>query len=119
MVPSGVVISGSTGFGTLVQAPLNGGPQPVSIFTARLIPGTLALDEPQALAGGMMLSVSLTNSNPGTGTVVTPVAINGGSAEGITQFTPLAVGDTTISILTPPNYAQPSQFTTVTARVTP
>jgi hypothetical protein len=119
MVPSGVVIAGSFGFGTPVQAPLSGGPQPVSVFTARLLPGTLAFDETQALAGGMTLSVGLTNSNPGVGTIVTPVGINGGSAEGITQFTPLAVGSTTISILTPGNFAQPSQFTTVTAQVSP
>jgi hypothetical protein len=120
MAPSGVVITGPFGFVPFpLIAPLNSGPQPFTVWTAVLDPGTNAPVETQALAGGMNLSVDLTNSNPAIGTATSPVGIAGGSDSGVGQFVPLAVGDTVLSVLTPAGFTQATTFTTLTARVTP
>jgi hypothetical protein len=115
---SGIVISGLFGFGFPLIAPLNGGPQPVTVSTALLDSGN-AFIATQPLAGGQTVSVSITNSNPGIGTVSSPVTITGGSDGNTGTFTPLAVGETVLGAVTPAGYTTPSNNRTVTARVTP
>lgn len=117
LYPSGVVITGPFGLGNPLLASLSGGPRVVTLFTAILNPGSRAYLANQPLAGGLSLSVALNNSNPAVGTVTTPVAITGGSESGTAQFTPLSVGTTNISVVTPTGYSTPSQFTTLEARV--
>jgi hypothetical protein len=43
----------------------------------------------------------------------------GEDTAGMGQFTPLAVGSTVISVLTPPGYTQPTSRTTLTVNVSP
>jgi hypothetical protein len=122
MAPSGVIIAGPLGFGFPMPTNLNAGPQQVSLFTARLGPNNAPV-EAQALAGGLSLSVQLTNSNPAVGTVVSPATIAGGfGTEGNpaqTPFTPLAVGQTVLSVLTPPGYGTATANTTLSVQVSP
>jgi hypothetical protein len=118
LAPSGVVIAPPFGFGfDLITRP--GLSQPVTVFTALLAPGTLEVVQQQALAGGQSLQVNLTSSNPAVGTIASPVTITGGSDNVNATFTPLAVGETTITAVPPAGYATPSEFRTVLARVNP
>src|SRR5262249_58320610 len=77
--PSGVVISGPLGFGLPLTTTLAAGQQPVTVFLAVLDPSSHATAFTQPLAGGMSLTVSLTNSNPGVGTVPATVSFTAGS----------------------------------------
>jgi len=120
--PSGVVIYGP--FGLNSPFPLTttvaNGPVAFSVSTTILAGGSLsATDQFQDLAGGTSLSVSLTNSNPGVGTVPSTVTINGGSNTVNPLFTPLSPGNTTISVIKPAAFSQPSDNTTMQARVNP
>ena len=119
--PSGVVIYGPFGLGAPfpLTTTLANGPVAFTVATYRLFPGTLATDTDgqQQLAGGSTLSISLTNSNPSVGTVPSPVTINGGSNSVNPLFTPLSVGNATISVIKPAGFSQPSDNTTMQARV--
>jgi hypothetical protein len=120
MARSGVVISGEFGFGFPLATTINAPPQPVLLYTYRLDAGNAPL-EPQALAGGLTLSVDLENSNPGVGSVTSPVIITGGNgtpeSPGMGQFTPLSLGSTVLSVETPAGYTQPTLNTTLTVVV--
>jgi hypothetical protein len=122
MAPSGVMIAGPFGFGFPLTTTVSGGPQPVSLFTARLRPDN-TLDETQALAGGLSLQVSLDNTNPAAGNVPSSAVINGGFGSvgnpAQVNFTPVAAGSTVISVETPAGYTQPTVNTTLTALVNP
>jgi len=123
MAPSGVVISGPLGFGQPLTTTVNAGPQPVLLYTSRL-DGSNAPAELQPLAGGLTLSINLSNSNPAVGTVSSPVVITGGNGgteatAGVGQFAPLAVGSTVLSVLAPPGYGVPTANTTLTVNVGP
>jgi len=119
--PSGVVIYGP--FGTNSFFPmiisLAAGPQPFSVSTAVLDPGTLAFSFFQPLAGGANLSVTLTNANSGVGTAPSPVTIAAGSDTVNPLFTPLSVGQTVLSVIKPAAFTQPSDNTTLTIKVNP
>ena len=117
LAPSGIVIAGPFGFGFPLSTNVGAGPQPVTVFTALLDPATNGYVASQPLAGGMTLSVSLTNSNPAVGTVTTPVTISANSDNGVAQFNPLAVGQTTIAVVQPAGYTTPSNNTVLTVRV--
>jgi hypothetical protein len=123
LYPSGVVISGPFGFVPFPFQPSKAaGPAPVTVYTAILDPSTNALIQPQELAGGSSLSVSLTMppSPPGVGTIQSPVTITGGADRVNATFTPLLENQiTSISVSKPPNFAQPSNFTTLTVQVLP
>ncbi len=117
MVPSGVIISGPTGYGSDLNATLAGPPQPVTLQPAALDPLDNFPLEVQALVGGLSLSVNLTNSNPVVGTVTTPVSIAAGSDTGTSTFTPLIVGTTNIAVTTPALFTQASAFNALLAKV--
>jgi hypothetical protein len=93
------------------------GAQPLALHTFLLEPGSLSPLMPQALAGGMSLQVTLTSGNTAVGTVTSPVTIAGGTDTATSQFTPVAVGQTTITVNTPAGYSLPSTFTSLTGRV--
>jgi hypothetical protein len=105
LTPSGPVIAGSFGLGTpFFQASVTGGTVPITVLMGQLDPDTLNLVNVQALAGGLSVSVSLTSSVPGVGTIASPVIINGGalSVNGVvSQFTPASQGITTVAPVTP------------------
>ena len=74
----------------------------------------------QPLAPGANLTVSLTNSNPASGTVPATAVILAGTSDATVSFTPL-VGSTqtTLGVTQPSGYTQPTQFTSLLARVNP
>ncbi len=115
---SGVVISGPFGFGFPLITTMSGGSQPVSVSTALLDASNNFLGS-QAVAGGTSVSVVVSKSSepPVVGNVATPIVIPGGSSEGVGQFTPLAVGQTTLSVTQPTGFSLPNTFTTLVARV--
>jgi len=106
LTPSGLVLSSTTGrnFSTTVAA----GPSPFFLSTAQLD----ASGNPtgtQPLRGGLSLSVNLGNSNPGAGTISSPVTIPGGTDTVTSNFTPVAPGNTTITVQQPANIGLSTQ----------
>ena len=104
MVPSGIVIQG------LTFVPLGAGPQPVTVYTTQLNSGG-APQAPQALAGGQSLTVTLNNSNPAAGTVPTTATVAAGASSGVVMFTPVASGQTTVSVVQPTGWTTPTSMT--------
>jgi len=119
LAPSGVVITGIFGFTPWPhQTLLAAGPSQLTVYAAVLDPSTLN-PQPQELAGGTSLAVSLTNSDPAVGTVQTPVTITGGNDRVTATFTPLTVNMTIVSVTQPPQFSQPSQYTSLVVQVLP
>lgn len=115
--PSGVVIAGQFGFGFPVVTTLAGGSRPVSVITALLDPATQAFVRTQPLSGGLSLSVALENTSPEIGTVSSPVTIAGGTDTANTDFVPLSVGQTLLTVIPPAGYTASTDKITVLARV--
>jgi len=114
--PSAVVISGPFGFGFQLVTSASGPDKTVTVSTALLDSNNVFVST-QALAGGSSLSITLTNSKPAIGTVISPVSIVGGSDGGDTTFHPLSPGDSIISIVNPAGYAQPNNYTNLAVHV--
>jgi hypothetical protein len=116
--PSGVIVYGPFGPGFPLFATAGGSPQSV-IVQAGIVDAASGtwLFTPQPVRGGTSLTAGLSSSSPAIGTVPSQAVIATGTSEGIVNFTPLAGGQTTISVTQPAGLATPSQFTTVTAQV--
>jgi hypothetical protein len=115
LVPSGVVIGGSFGYGSNVMAAA-GNTQPVSIQTVQLdASGNVVGTQP--LAGGLTLTANLSSSNSGVGTIPATASIAGGSDTGTVQFTAKAAGTTTLSVSQPSGYTAPTQYTSIQGQV--
>ena len=120
LMPSGVVIAGMFGLGFPHWPSLAAGPSPLTISTAILDPASSAFLVKQPLAGGLSIPVSLTNSNPGAGTVPVTATLLGGTENTAVTFTPLVANTSTIvGVTQPPNFTQPSNYTTVAVQVQP
>jgi len=65
------------------------------------------------------VSVSLTNSDPSIGTVVSPVTITGGNHTATSAFHPLQVGSTSIAVNAPPGFANPASLASMLVKVNP
>ena len=115
--PSGVVIEGPFGFGFPLIASLGGGDQRVILSTALLDPATNSFVMKQSLAAGLSLGVSLSSTNPAIGSIPSLVVIGGGTDGTAVQFSPLSIGQTTISVVTPGGYTMPANNRTLVARV--
>jgi hypothetical protein len=113
---SGLVIAGPFGFGFALFANIAAGNQVVTVSTAMLNDND-AFMMTQPLAAGQSLEVALRSSTPGVGTISSPVVIAGGADSVTTVFTPIAPGQTTLSITQPGGYTQPSNFTTLLTNV--
>jgi hypothetical protein len=126
LAPSGIVIdpNANSPFFPLMEH-LAAGTVQIPVQTAVLVPGSLAYSYAEPLAGGLSVTVSLTNSNPTVGTITSPVIINGGSGSAATNFTPLASGTTTTTIgVTNPTtatmiWSTPTQAATINVQVIP
>jgi hypothetical protein len=96
-------------------------PSPIRlvVWTLQLHPITLrgADITTQALRPGLSLTVPLANSNPAVGRMVSSVTIQGGSDHAITEFTPLSVGSTEISVMTPQGFSPSANSTKLIAIV--
>jgi hypothetical protein len=115
--PSGIVVSGPFGFGQQLLTTLGLGAQPVTLNTAVLEPGTNIPMAIQPLAAGMTAVGPFSNTTPAVGTVPASATITAGNDNVVVQFTPLSVGQTTISITQPAGFSLPSTYTSVVARV--
>jgi len=115
LTASGLVLTSPTGrnFSTSVGA----GPSPFFLSTAQVDAAGNPIGT-QPLRGGFSLSVGLTNTNPGAGTIPSPVAISGGTDTVTPNFTPVAPGNTTINVQQPANFGLSTQAS-VNATVTP
>jgi hypothetical protein len=71
----------------------------------------------QTLRAGVSATVALTSSDPGIGTVESPLTIKSGENHVDARFIPLSKGTTVISINTPPGFATPKNATSVPATV--
>jgi hypothetical protein len=120
LMPSGVVIAGLF-LGYPHRVSLASGPSSLTLSTAILNPADNTFGVKQPLAGGLSVSVSLTNSKPSVGTVsATPVTLLGGTENTLTPFTPLVANDqTTITAVPPLNFTQPSNYGSVLVQVEP
>jgi hypothetical protein len=95
-------------------------PNNLTLYPVSLTPGTLTVVQYgfQVNPGLGAISVPVTSSAPGIGTITTsPVVFNPGDANDSTSFQPVAVGTSTISIGTPAGFSTPSQYGQVTATV--
>jgi hypothetical protein len=94
-------------------------PTRLVVWTLQLHPVTLqgADVTAQALRPGLSLTVPLANSNPAVGTIPSSITIQGGSGHGIGEFTPLSVGSTEISVMTPQGFSPSANSTKLIAIV--
>jgi hypothetical protein len=88
---------------------------PLLVWTVQLDPVTLRSADVtvQPLRAGTSMEVMLKSSNPDVGSINAPVKIASGSDHVSLEFTPLSVGKTTITVLTPPGFTQSNNSTSV------
>jgi hypothetical protein len=91
----------------------------VRISAGRLLPGTLAWQENEAVRAGLTVPVSLTNSNATVGSI-TPSSLSFGPSVSLisTEFDPLTSGSTVVAVTPPAGFDTPSNFRQITATVT-
>jgi hypothetical protein len=122
LAPSGIVIDSESNnsFGFPFSVSLAGGTVSIPVETAVLDPSSSAFVNTQPLAGGLTVSVSLTNSNNAAGTIAAPVTITGGSGSANLQFTPVTAGSSTTITAQRPlgGWQLPSTFDTFLIGVT-
>jgi hypothetical protein len=121
--PSGILIAGPNGLGNTISVASGSGPSTLTIESARL-DASKNFVELQAVApitGVPAVSVNVSNSNAGVGTITaSPVTIPAGQATATTNFQPGAVGvsgNTTISVDVPSGFTAPAAFGSIGASV--
>jgi hypothetical protein len=135
LAPSGVVVTPSTygppdeaelsrkestetprGFVSNLSKPEK---MPLTVWTVQLEPVTLRSADVtvQQLRAGVTLEVALNSSNPSVGAVASPVRIPSGSDHAMTHFSPLGIGSTDISVVTPVGFTKSDNSTSVKAIV--
>jgi len=94
-------------------------PSPLGIWTAQLDPVTLRSADitVQPLRAGMSIKVLIENRDPEIGAITSAVTIEGGSEHAAAEFTPLRVGSTVISAITPEGFTKSANSTQVKAVV--
>ena len=114
ITPAGVVWITSDFSTTTFSAPTA-----LNLRTVRLQAGTLAVQQAQALRGGLAMQVAIQNATPTVGTILTtPVQITGGSSNASTQFMPNSAGTTLLTLNTPAGFSTPASNQQITATVT-
>ncbi|HEY6293866.1 MAG TPA: hypothetical protein VI455_20115, partial [Terriglobia bacterium] len=115
LTPSGVVIGSVNGFGppNIFITPLASANQPLNISTAQLDTSGNFI-QTMALAGTASLTVSLTNTNAGVGTVPGSVSVppgndtSGNPLAATATFHPVAMGATMIGVTQPAGFSIPT-----------
>jgi hypothetical protein len=94
-------------------------PAPLAVWTVYLDPVTHrgADMTAQMLRPGVQKTVELTSSDPAVGKVTPRVKLSSAEPYTVADFTPVAAGQTVISVRPPDGFAQPSNATSVTATV--
>ena len=119
LAPSGIVLASPYGLGFTTlpfSIAVANGPTPFTLYTAQLNPDN-SVGIIQELAGGNSISVSLSSSNAGAGTISSPVTIAGGATSATATFTPIKAGSTLITVAVPTGFTAPSNDTTVSVTV--
>jgi PKD domain-containing protein/K319-like protein len=119
LAPSGIVLASPYGLGFTAfpfSIAVANGPTPFTIYTAQLNSDN-SFGAYQELAGGTSISVSLSSSNAGAGTISSPVTIAGGTSSATATFTPVTAGSTAITVGVPTGFTAPSNDTTVSVTV--
>lgn len=114
--PSAIIIKGpyrGPKFSTTARSM----PSRLIVYSVRLDSSSKYLEQ-QAVAGGLSIDVEVTNSNPVVGTIAaSPLTLAGGVATAITEFQPLAPGETTLAVHVPPGFSTPVEGAALTAAV--
>ena len=94
-------------------------PVNIAVYSAYLDPANrYAADiTVQTLRPGLSPSLKLKSSNPAVGTIDTVLETKPNTSRTIARFTPLAAGETTISIETPPGFSSPKNATAAPATI--
>jgi hypothetical protein len=113
--PSGFVILSPTSLNTSVFA----SPTNVSLRSSLLNPVTLNRAQDQSVRGGLTVPVTISNSNPATGSLtVNPVSFASNTFSAITQFAPQNGGTSNLSLSTPAGFSTPSNLQSIPVTVT-
>ncbi len=116
--PSGFGIVSASDFSTSTTS----NPTTLTVYPVSLTPGTLSLiNYGFSLAPGFgNISVPVVSGTPRVGTITTSplVFTPGGQAYQQTNFQPLAVGSSVLSVQAPSGFSTPTQYQQVTATVT-
>jgi hypothetical protein len=114
LLPSGFVISN----GDITNASVGGPDVPLGIVAAALTPSLNLSAYQQLRPGAGPVNVTVTSSNPATGTITTsPVVFNTNDQTQPTALHPVAGGTTTITVNPPAGFSTPAQFRSINATV--
>ncbi|HTO10691.1 MAG TPA: hypothetical protein VMQ51_03905, partial [Candidatus Binatia bacterium] len=92
----------------------------VQVASVRLDPTTLNSSQTQEVRGGATIMVPVTSSDPTVGTITTsPLTFPAGVSTVNTQFDPVAVGTSQITVGVPSGFDTPSNFQQITVTVNP
>lgn len=122
LTPSGLAfVDTLTTLRTTYSTTLQAGEQQLGLRPMRLAPGSFTFTAPQALRGGFVLPVTLQSSDPPVGTV--PETLNLELATASFEihrfpFTPVAAGETTLTVTPPPGWSVPAQYPSLVVTVT-
>lgn len=120
LTPSGAIIAGPFGIGSpSFTANVGTSSSNITVYTAQLNASGNFVGI-QALRGGLTEMITVSSSNTSVGTISpATVTIPGGGYTGTTQFTPVGIGSTDLSVSVPADFNTPAPlYKTVTANVT-
>jgi hypothetical protein len=120
LAPSGVVLIGPNGIGSLSASISQGLTASMTVSAAQL-DSSLNFVQMGQLRGSQSISVTVSSSNTSVGTISgSPVTLNGGDTTGAVTFHAALSGSTTVTAAPPSGFSTPAGgFNTVTFSVTP
>jgi hypothetical protein len=114
--PSGFIINAPNTINTTAGAANT----TVQITASRLLPGTFAWQENEAVRAGVTVQVPVTSSNAAAGVItVSPLTFGPNAAAVTTQFDPIAAGTTTVTVVAPAGFDASNNFRQINATVSP
>jgi hypothetical protein len=114
--PSGFIINSPGAINTTAGAANSN----VQITPARLQPGTFQWQENETVRAGLSVQVPVTSSNTATGVItVSPLTIGANVPSVTTQFDPVAVGTTTVTVGTPAGFDASNNLRQIPVTVNP
>jgi hypothetical protein len=117
LMPSGVVMSGPSKFGTPITTTPRNRLFELKVYSAQLDrSGHFAGLQP--VRGGLSVPIHISSSNALVGAAaLSSLSIAGGSFSASTEFQPASVGSTSLSVDAPAGFSSPAEFTSVPATV--
>jgi hypothetical protein len=118
--PSSILIAGPFGLGNSISTTTGSAATDLTIESAMLVDATptYQLQPVAPITGVPPVSVNVTSSNTGVGTItVSPVTIPAGSAGATSGFLPVSAGSSTLSVDVPTGFSVPAAFGSVAASV--